>query len=99
MDGPLWRIYIQDYYPKDEPGFKGGLSIFKAHHSLCDGVSVMCMTLAMGESYARDFFVKADDAKWWEEILVKLTCFLYIPKMIWTTSMARPDDNFITRKK
>ena len=65
MDGPLWRVYLQDYDPTDMDGVSGGLSIFKAHHSLCDGVSVMCMTLACGEGYNRDFFVKSEDATWY----------------------------------
>jgi hypothetical protein len=42
-----------------------GINIFKAHHGLCDGVSVMCMTLSLSKEYGRDFFVKTEDAKWY----------------------------------
>jgi len=46
--------------------------IFKAHHSFCDGVSIMCMTLALSEEYSRDYFVKSKDAKWYEAIFVRI---------------------------
>lgn len=73
MDGPLWRIYVQDYDPTDETDIKGaGLSMFKAHHSLCDGVSIMCMILAMGEDFSRDYFVPVKDAKWYEAVFVRI---------------------------
>ena len=77
MDGPLWRCYSQDYAPTDQDHLPPsertkGITIFKAHHSFCDGVSVMCLTLALGEDYSRDFFIKSSDAKWYEALFVRL---------------------------
>lgn len=59
----------------------------------------MCMTLAMGAEYNRDFFVKSSDAKWYEAIFVRILSFFYIPRMIKDLVLARSDDNYITRKK
>lgn len=78
LDGPLWRLYAQDYNPNDQDNLPDdlktkGMIIFKAHHSFCDGVSVMCMTLSLAESeYSRDFFIKSEDSKWYEELAVRL---------------------------
>lgn len=77
LDGPLWRLYVQDYNPTDQQDIPEnerpkGMIIFKAHHSLCDGVSVMCMTLALSEEYKRDYFVKSNDAKWYETIFIRI---------------------------
>ena len=71
LDGPLWRIYIQDYTPTDQDDLPDelktkGMVITKAHHSFCDGVSIMCMALSLaGKDYSRDFFVKSEDSKWY----------------------------------
>jgi NRPS condensation-like uncharacterized protein len=76
-----------------------GMTIFKAHHSFCDGVSVMCMTLALSEEYGREYFVKSADAKWYEELFVKLISPFSIFKIIWNTTLATTDRNFITERK
>jgi hypothetical protein len=82
LDGPLWSLYVQDKFePTDQNDLpedmkSHGFIIFRAHHSLCDGISIMCMTLAMGAEYNRDYFIKSKDAKWWEILFVKLTCIL-----------------------
>jgi NRPS condensation-like uncharacterized protein len=90
LDGPLYRVYTQDYVPEDSEE-KGpfGMTIFKAHHSFCDGVSVMCMTLALSEEYGRDYFVKSNDAHWYEELFIKLISPFSIFKIIWSTTLAR----------
>jgi hypothetical protein len=73
--------------------------IFKAHHSLCDGVSVMCMTLALSEEYSRDYFVKSNDAKWYETIFIKIFSVFQIPMILSKTLFLRKDRNFITFNK
>jgi hypothetical protein len=44
----------------------------KAHHSFCDGVSVICFILSLSEEYGREYFVKTSDAMWWQALLIKL---------------------------
>ena len=77
LDGPLWRLYVQDYQPTDQEDVpenerSKGMIILKAHHSFCDGVSIMCMCLALSEEYSRDYFVKSNDAKWYETLFIKV---------------------------
>lgn len=64
-----------------------------------DGVSVMCLCLALSKDYDRDYFVKSSDAKWYEELLVRLTFFIQIPKLLMNTLFMPPDDNYLTRRK
>ena len=74
--------------------------IFKAHHSFGDGVSVMCMILSLAESeYGRDFFIKSDDSKWYEELAGRLLFPLQFPFIFMTNFLARKDVNFITKRK
>lgn len=74
--------------------------IFKAHHSFCDGVSVMCMTLSLAESdYGRDYFIKSEDSKWYEELAVRLLFPLTLPRIIMSNFLTPKDNNFITKRK
>lgn len=115
LDGPLWRVYAQDYNPVDcasdlsppssetdvdspTPKQTKGFTAFKAHHALCDGISIMCLSLAMSEEYSRDYFVKSNDAKWYEEIFVKLMALKEIPKVL-SYGFLRNDKNFITKRR
>ena len=105
LDGPLWRLYIQDYNPNDQDYLPDnlktkGMIIFKAHHSFCDGVSVMCMTLSLAESeYGRDFFIKSEDSKWYEQLAVRLLFPLQLPNIFKQNFMSKKDVNFITKRK
>jgi len=60
----------QDDLPQDLKS--KAINILKAHHSLCDGVSIMCFTLAVSEEYSRDYFVKSSDSKWYQELMIKI---------------------------
>lgn len=74
--------------------------ILKAHHSFCDGVSIMCMTLSLAESeYGRDFFIKSEDMKWYQELMVKILFLLQIPQIFMRNFMNKKDVNFITKRK
>lgn len=73
--------------------------IWKCHHAFCDGVSVMSMTLALSEEYDKSYFIKTDDASWTQAIGVRLMAPLYLPKIIWTTLLAKTDTNFFMKKK
>lgn len=75
--------------PEDEK--VKGITIFKAHHSFCDGVSIMCLTLALGEDYGRHYFVSSKDAKWYEALFVRLTSVFQIPAILKRTILARQD--------
>jgi hypothetical protein len=70
MDGPLWRIWVQDYV---DDGKKCSIMIWKSHHSLMDGVSIMSLNLAMSEDYGREYFVKSKDLSFLEKLMLKLS--------------------------
>ena len=76
-----------------------GLGIFKAHHSFCDGVSVMCMTLSLGEDYGREYFVKSADAKWYEVIFMKFMALFTLPRILKETVLSGQDQNYIAKDK
>ena len=71
----------------------------KAHHSFCDGVSVMCMTLSLSEEYSRDYFIKSSDAKWYEALFVRLLGVIKIPFIAVGTVLEKKDQNYIQTRK
>jgi hypothetical protein len=73
--------------------------VFKAHHSFCDGVSIMCMCLALSEEYNRDYFVKSNDAKWYETLFIKFFSVFQIPLILQKSLFMKKDRNFITFNK
>ena len=70
LDGPLWRIYLQDY---EENGEMHSIIIWKSHHSFSDGVSVMSMLLSCSGEYDRSYFVKSQDLSFMQRIIVRLS--------------------------
>ena len=63
-------MYVQDYEATDqldrpEDERTKGMVLLYAHHSLCDGVSIICMALALSDEYGREYFVPGKDAQWW----------------------------------
>lgn len=105
LDGPLWRVYAQDYFPDDQDDLPAelktkGLCVLKAHHSFCDGVSIMCMTLSLaGTDYGRDYFIKSEDSKWYQELAVKLLFPLQLPTIALKNFLSKADDNFLTKRR
>ena len=93
LDGPLVRIYCQEY---EENGEKKAILINKSHHSLCDGISGMCMTLAMSEEYDPSYFVKTREASWLEELTAQLFFAFQIPQVLMHMFPKRMPQNFIT---
>lgn len=98
LDGPLVRVYYQKYEPEDNKDVHG-LLIWKCHHCFCDGVSVMCMTLAMSEEYNKDYFIKAEDVSYLNAFLIRLTMPLYIPALVLSSIFNRADKNPINSQK
>ena len=104
LDGPLMRIYYQSYNPIDQDHLpedqrSKGLLIWKCHHSFCDGVSVMCMTLALTQDYSRDYFIASKDASFLQQAAIKLMVPFMLPKVLMNTTFARQDKNCFTKRK
>ena len=71
----------------------------KAHHSLADGISVMCLNLFMSAQYDRSYFVKTSDASLLIQIYVRLASLFYMPYTTLKSLGIRADKNFITKDK
>jgi hypothetical protein len=80
LDGPMFRLYIQKY---NAHGYDGTIIIFKSHHSFCDGMSTMSMSLAMSSEYDRSYFVKGADMPIPLRILTRLAFPFMIPFLLW----------------
>ena len=63
-------------------GKECAILIFKQHHSLCDGVSIMSLNLACSNDYGREYFVKGSDVSPFWTFIVRLSVPFYIPVMI-----------------
>jgi hypothetical protein len=105
LDGPLVRIYYQRYEPeeenKDRPeGEKvKALQLWKCHHAFCDGVSVTSMVLAASKEYNRSYFLKSNDASFFEKLFLRCLTPFYIPKMIVQALLSRADSNSLVANK
>lgn len=56
-----------------------GICYWKAHHSLADGISVMCLSLSMSSEYDRSYFIKASDATLLQTFALRLCVPFMIP--------------------
>jgi hypothetical protein len=107
IDGPMFRVYYQSYRPTDfdtslpESLRPQGLLIWKSHHGLGDGMSIMCMVLAMSTHYDKSMFLKpyTRTTPWWQAMLLRLSFPLYVPGILATTFFAKQDKNYITQRK
>lgn len=70
----------------------------KIHHSLCDGVSSICTPLACSDDFDRSYFSRAEDAKWWQRLMIRVMMPFQILPFIWMTCFA-PDRNALTNKR
>lgn len=79
----------------------GGLLIWKCHHSFCDGVSVVCLTLALSMHYDKSYFIKpyTQDVPLWQTLFIRLMTPFYLPKIYFKTLWHKDEDNCFTKKK
>jgi len=96
LDGPMWRLHCQKYKVN---GKDGCIILFKCHHSFCDGMSTMSMSLAMSSDYDRSYFIKGEDAPWYIRIITRLSFPFMIPFLLWDTAKINKDNNYITKNK
>ena len=76
-----------------------GLIMLSAHHSFADGVSSICLALAVSDEYGREYFVPGKDAKPWESWLIRFLFPFYIPYILYLTVGTWTDSNFLTKNK
>ena len=94
LDGPMWKMYMQDYIVNDKPG---GVMIFKCHHSFGDGASTMSMQLAMSSDYDRSYFIPSKDVPYINRIITRLMFPFMLPLLAFHTLKIWKDNNFISK--
>lgn len=105
LDGPLIRIYSQEYAPADENKDRAkdekvkSLMIWKAHHAFCDGVSVMAMTLASSDDYNKNYFIKSGQVSWAQRMVVRCFFWINFPKMIIDSLLQGADQHSMMKNK
>jgi NRPS condensation-like uncharacterized protein len=70
----------------------------KCHHALCDGVSVVSLTLAGSIEYDRNYFVKSQDASFLQRLLIRSLVPFYIPSML-ISVFSSADTNSLMKNK
>jgi len=88
------RIYYQPYNPNDQDCLPperraSGLSLWKSHHSFCDGVSGICVILSAAKEYDQSYFLPAytKDTPFWLALLVRIAAPFQIPFILWKTAL------------
>lgn len=97
LDGPQWRAWTQPY--KDpEDGKEYLVIIWKAHHSLCDGVSAQAITGSMSNDFGPHMYIRFPEVGLLARMFLKLTAPFYMLLLV-TNAFAKKDDNILTRGK
>jgi len=76
-----------------------GICYWKAHHSLADGISVMCLSLSMSSEYDRSYFVRSPDATFLQILMLRLSVPLTIPLILYNALTYKQDTNIFTKNK
>ena len=83
----------------DEDGKEYTAQIWKQHHSVMDGVSCMAVTCALMDEYSVDYFVRVKPVTIIQQILLKLSVAIVIPKLLMASIFTRRDKNCLTMGK
>lgn len=73
--------------------------IWKSHHSFCDGISIMSLSLAMSQEYDRSYFVKSTDLTWLQVLMLRLAVPFQIPFILASVLGLGRDNNAVTKNK
>jgi len=87
---PQWRMYWQEEY---DPAGKFSLIIWKQHHSLCDGASVMCFHLTHGVKYDTSCLIPFKGVGFLQRLFLRTTFPFYIPKIVVNGLMLEKEQN------
>lgn len=83
----------------DEDGKEYTVQIWKQQHSVMDGVSCMGVTCSLMDEYSLDYFIKVKPVPMIQQILLKLSTALFVPKLFMDSMFTRRDKNCLTGGK
>lgn len=58
--------------------------MMRSHHSIADGVSVMCAHLALGDTYDTSCLLTIKKVPAWQKVLLIVSIPFYIPQILYT---------------
>ena len=90
LDRPQWMVYVQRKYLDDDTM---GIVIWKAHHSLADGVSSMAMNLQFDRTYDASKLIPFKPIGFCQRWMVRACVPFYIPIILWESYLRRKDRN------
>jgi len=70
-----------------------GICIWKAHHSLADGMSSMAFNLQMDETYDISKLIPFKEIGFWQRFMVRAMIPFYLPIILWESYLRRRDRN------
>lgn len=70
-----------------------GICIWKAHHSLADGLSSMAMNLQIDEKYDIEKLLPFKPIGFWQRVAVRCMAPFYFPLILWESYLRRRDRN------
>lgn len=89
LDRPQWKVWVARKYEDDVKG----ILIWKAHHSLADGISSMGFNLQLDKSYDITKLLPFREISFFERWMVRLMGICYLPIIIWESYLRRRDRN------
>ena len=89
FDRPQWVVWVQRKYLDDTKG----LVVWRAHHSLADGISSMALNLQLDETYDISKLIPFKPVSHLYRWMVRLMVPFYIPVILWESLMMGVDRN------
>ena len=77
LNKPQWRMWYQENYQD-----KYSIVIYKAHHSLGDGVSSMNYHMGQGDTWDNSALIPIRKVSFFEKLYMRLSFVFYIPRVI-----------------
>lgn len=69
--------------------------MYKQHHSLADGISQMCLHMAMSDEYNTSKMLPIKEVPWISRMLLRILTPLYILKIVIDTLKKKIDHNLL----
>jgi NRPS condensation-like uncharacterized protein len=90
LDRPQWRMWYQENYQD-----KYSIVIYKAHHSLGDGVSCMNYHIGQGDTFDNSALIPIRKVSLMEKMIMRLTFIFFIPRLMIRFFAIKPDRNIL----
>lgn len=90
LDKPQWFMWYQENYLD-----KYSIVIYKAHHSLGDGVSCMNYHIGQGDKFDFTALMPIRKIGFLQRLMIRLSFILYVPRVLNKLLRIKPDRNIL----